>query len=244
MLPDTGTDYVSPVLCSMVSASPDVSSYTDFEDFSAALRETRPIFAALSVSADMAQLMIDDGDDTLIDKLEKRPLQEQMLRNAISWVWEPREGFPTLTERQKPIFQALLTAEIRSIDRENTQWLKEVVSKQGWPTISDVGENASQNAWLLVQHADGDPVFQLDVLRMMEPLVVEGEVSSRNYAYLYDRVMLKLTGKQRYATQMWCQDGKMEPQPLEDPEAVAEQRAAMGLEPFEEYRKNFPETCE
>jgi hypothetical protein len=35
----------------------------------------------------------------------------------------------------------------------------------------------------------------------MEPLVAQGEVTKQNYAYLYDRIMLKLAGKQRYATQ-------------------------------------------
>jgi beta-glucosidase len=46
----------------------------------------------------------------------------------------------------------------------------------------------------LVQHADDDPVFQLKMLRLMEPLAAGGQVSPRNYALLYDRVMLQMVG--------------------------------------------------
>ena len=42
---------------------------------------------------------------------------------------------------------------------------------------------------------------------------------------------------------MWCKDGRMEPQPIEDEGAVEDLRKQMLLEPFAEYRKNFPETC-
>ncbi len=42
----------------------------------------------------------------------------------------------------------------------------------------------------------------------MEPLILSGEVSKGDYAYLYDRVMLKISGKQRYGTQAMCLDGK------------------------------------
>lgn len=229
--------------CSLVSSRPDTGKYSDYDAMVAALRQTRPIFDALRSSAELTNLLITDKDDALAAQLEKRTVQEQILRNSFSWVWSNQPGFPQLGQNQKAIFSALLSGETMRVDHANTQWLKAVVEEKGWPTVSMVGEKASRKAWLLVQHADQDPVFQLDTLRMMEPLVDQGEVSPRDYAYLYDRVMLKLTGKQRYATQMWCQDGKMEPQPLEDEATVAELRTKMTLDPLEEYRKNFPETC-
>ncbi|TAD72001.1 MAG: hypothetical protein EAY70_13740, partial [Sphingomonadales bacterium] len=98
-------------------------------------------------------------------------------------------------------------------------------------------------AWLLVQHADHDPAFQLEVLRLMEPLLAAKEVSPGNYAYLYDRITLKLTGKQRFATQFWCMDGTMQPRLLEQPDQIDELLAAMELEPLDEYRQFFRPTC-
>jgi hypothetical protein len=103
--------------------------------------------------------------------------------------------------------QSRLGAAMTARDHANTEWLKGIVAERGWPTISQVGEEAAFNAWLLVQHADHDPLFQLRSLRLMEPLVAQGEVTKQNYAYLYDRIMLKLAGKQRYATQVMCRDG-------------------------------------
>jgi len=108
----------------------------------------------------------------------------------------------------------LNSAEMGRLDRANTNWLKQVVAEHGWPTYSLVGEDASRKAWLLAQHADHDPVFQLDVLGLMEPLVEAGEVNKTDYAYLYDRVMLKLIGTQLYATQVTCEDGKRIPRPV------------------------------
>lgn len=120
-------------------------------------------------------------------------------------------------------------------DRENTEWLKQIVKAQGWPKRSEVGNDAAHEAWLLVQHADADPAFQLMVLRAMEPLVPSGEVSKSDYAYLYDRVMLKITGKQRYGTQATCDNGQRVPQPLEDEKALNRLRAEVGLAPVAEY---------
>ena len=228
--------------CALISSRPKTEHYADYESLVATLETTRPIFDALRAAAERASLIVAD-EDNLASRLESRVLQEQLLRNAFAWAWSDQPGYPALTDRQKPIFQALLSGETMRVDHENTQWLKGVVERQGWPTVSLVGEAASNDAWLLVQHADQDPVFQLDVLRLMEPLVETKEVSPRDFAYLYDRVMLPLTGKQRYATQMWCKDGRMEPQPLEDEGAVEDLRKQMLLEPFAEYRKNFPETC-
>lgn len=121
-------------------------------------------------------------------------------------------------------------------DHANTQWLKGVVAEHGWPLMSQVGQDASTAAWLLVQHADADPLFQLEALHLMEPLFERGEVAPQNYAYLHDRIMLKLTGRQRYGTQAWCgAQGELEAQPLEEETHVDALRAEVGLQPLAEY---------
>lgn len=120
-------------------------------------------------------------------------------------------------------------------DLDNTQMLKTLVAEHGWPTISQVGSLASHKAWLLIQHADHDPAFQLQALRLMEPLAATGDVRPANYAYLYDRIMLKLTGRQRYATQVMCDGGKRVPRPLEDGIEADVERAKMKLGPLADY---------
>ena len=63
----------------------------------------------------------------------------------------------------------------------------------------------------------------------------KSEVSSRNIAYLTDRVLLAEGKKQIYGTQFQMVDGKFQPKPLEDEANVDRRRAEAGQEPLAEY---------
>ena len=164
-----------------------------------------------------------------------RPLGEQMLRRALSWGQGSQIEAPPLAPLVKTMVELRLGIAMAQRDRGNSEWLKKVVQAEGWPKISTFGKEASGSAWLLVQHADADPPFQLKALRLMEPLVASGEVDKASYAYLYDRVMLKISGKQRYGTQMMCRAGKRVPQPLESESTLNSRRVEAGLPPMSEY---------
>jgi hypothetical protein len=127
-----------------------------------------------------------------------------------------------------------------SIDEENTVYLETVVKASGWPTISAVGPEASQAAWLLVQHADHRPDFQVHCLELMKALP-EGEISPRNIAYLEDRVRVAKGEPQLYGTQFYKEGGHFEPRLIEDEAHLEERRAAMGLETFEANRRRMVE---
>lgn len=236
---------ISYPLCEQVASKPQVSEFANFADFTETLGTVRPVFDTLVTTTKLAGQIAGPTTTALADELNHRPMAEQIYRNAFGWVWQqdPADGVPKLTKKQRAIFSALLTAQLARTDRENTVWLKQVIAKQGWPTISMVGEDASQRAWLLAQHADHDPVFQLEVLRLMEPLLETREVSPRTYAYLYDRVMLKLVGTQRFATQTTCERGNRVASPLEDELRMPEYRQSVGLETFEEYLRQFSFPC-
>ena len=75
----------------------------------------------------------------------------------------------------------------------------------------------------------------------MKPLVAQREVSQQNYAYLYDRVMLKLAGKQRYGTQAACIGGDLKPQALENEAALDKLRSEVGLGPEADYLSRMDE---
>lgn len=219
--------------------------FDSFDEFSKNLTSTRPIHDAMLAATDHATLLAKMPKYDLAADLRNRIIAEQVVRRAFSWaqVTEQEPRIPLLTDQQRPVFSMLNSMEAARLDRANTKWLKKVVAENGWPTKSVVGEDASHKSWLLAQHSDHDPVFQLDVLRLMEPLVEVEEVSKRDYAYLYDRVMLKLVGTQRYATQVTCEKGKRVWQPLENSEQLAALRASIGLEPFEEYLTWFSTPC-
>ena len=48
---------------------------------------------------------------------------------------------------------------LRKMDKESTEYMKQVIAEFGLPTIPLVGEKASLFAWLLVQHS-ADREFQ------------------------------------------------------------------------------------
>src|SRR3546814_7736255 len=109
--------------------------------------------------------------------------------------WGAEEGDPRLPAELRPLFDYLTWAMIATEDRRNRKMLRGYIAEKGWPTISAVGKEESHAAWLLAQHADEDPALQVEALRLMEPLAKTGEASTSDYAYLYARVMLKLTGR-------------------------------------------------
>lgn len=227
-------DFRDP-LCAAVASAPYPIDLRSFARFSQAVAVARPIADTYLAAIRAAEEVGGPRSPALADKLLARPLGEQMLRFGLGWGEGVMKDAPALAPEVKAIVTARLGAALAERDRANTLWLQGIVAKQGWPRVSKVGEPASRQAWLLVQHADADPAFQLQALRLMEPLVNAGEVSRQNYAYLYDRVMLKITGQQRYATQLTCEKGRRVPQPLEDERTMPKRRAEAGLEPFAEY---------
>jgi hypothetical protein len=68
-------------------------------------------------------------------------------------------------------------------------------------------------------------------------------VNPKHYAYLYDRVMLSITGKQRYGTQFACRAKRMTLLPLEDPAAVDSKRASVGMGTMEAQIGALPKRC-
>ncbi len=132
---------------------------------------------------------------------------------------------------------------IAPIDHDNTEWMKQLVAKQGWPGISEVGKDGAQVAWLLVQHADADPAFQKRVLPLMEAAVAKHEAEPSLFALLTDRV-LRAEGKpQRYGTQFQTgDDGTMSMQPTEDEANLDARRASVGLPSIAEYKQVLSET--
>jgi len=137
----------------------------------------------------------------------------------------------------------------RSVDTNNTSDLKELIKIYTWFMISEFGQRADQNAWLLVQHADMDYAFQKSVLTILSGLWQKGETNPTNYAYLFDRVAASFndptqTTLQRYGTQGECTGpGTWEPLPMEDPERIDDRRATVGLGTEADYIKLFKDIC-
>ena len=123
------------------------------------------------------------------------------------------------------------------IDEGNTLWLNDLVDRLGWPSISLVGEDGAQAAWLFAQHASQHPDLQRKFLGLLRDAVAAGEAPPRHLAYLEDRVRVHEGLPQLYGTQFTqvVLEYRWDPFPIEDPEHVDERRAAVGLSPLAEY---------
>lgn len=221
--------YGDPICATVTTALPQGVWGKDWGSFQAALAGARRVAAMLTWSASLAQAVADEGATDLPGMLNARPMTDQVLRLSVSWNEGEHKGAPPLAPAEQGIVRSLTWLAINARDHANAEWMKAEVAAHGWPTIAKVGKAASANAWLLVQHADGDPPLQLRMLRLMEPLAARGEVAPDNYALLYDRVMLKIAGKQRYGTQMSCATGSWAPSPLEDAGKVDAYRRSAGM---------------
>lgn len=116
--------------------------------------------------------------------------------------------------------------------------LEKIVRQVGYPGFRQVGQKSSDNFWLMVQHADAHPDFQRQVLRLMLPEVRRKNAGGTNYAYLVDRVAVGTGQPQEYGTQLEYKGpgaGKAVPRLLRDPQNVDKRRAALGMEPLQQY---------
>ena len=123
-----------------------------------------------------------------------------------------------------------------SVDKENTKFMKETIKKTGWPKISDVGKEAANTAWLLVQHADLNPTFQKKCLKLIEALP-KGEIDQRDVAYLVDRVLVAENKPQLYGTQFKGVGKDLAVSEVKDRPNLDKRRKKMGLSTFAEYEK-------
>ena len=135
-------------------------------------------------------------------------------------------------------FTAKTAKAMNEIDHVNTERMKWIVLKFGWPTPAMVGVESCSNAWLLVQHADADHRFQKQCLKLIEPLARNHVIEGRFYAYLYDRVAQGENRLQRFGTQGKNDAaGQLIISPVEDPKKVDVYRKEFGLTPIEDYAK-------
>jgi hypothetical protein len=140
------------------------------------------------------------------------------------------ETLPRGAERSIRYYMA--SVRMCEADQQSAQFVGEIFEREGWPRISQYGEDVDQSFWLLVQHAPLS--LQEAVLPELERLYPLGETAPRNFGMLYDRVMQRNGQPQRYGSHYTCPDGVHQLYQVEDEAALNEYRAALGMPPIEE----------
>jgi hypothetical protein len=120
-------------------------------------------------------------------------------------------------------------------DSVNTAWLKTYVARWGWPTAAQIGREAVEAAFLIVQHAVHDTAFMRAMLPAIEQARQRGDLDGGAVAMLTDRIEVKAGHAQIYGTQLSLKSGRWVLDPIADSAAVDARRKSMGLPPLAEY---------
>ena len=120
---------------------------------------------------------------------------------------------------------------MEAIHLKNSARLRELIDRHGWPGEEIAGKDGAEAAWLIAQHAIGEPEFQRRALQWMRDSAAQGCIPAWHAAYLEDRIAMCEGRPQRFGTQ-WLddpRDGRIRPWKLADIEHVDELRAGVGL---------------
>ena len=129
------------------------------------------------------------------------------------------------------------TALLRGMTREDsvrTERLKAMIALYGWPDGDRAGREASQAAFLILQHSPSQ-TFQVEMLPVIEGLAGTGQVPGQDLALLTDRVLKQQGSPQRYGTQFDFVGDTLVLYEVEDKAALEERRERMGLPPMSVY---------
>ncbi len=125
--------------------------------------------------------------------------------------------------------------EMEQMHFKNADILNDLIEQIGYPTYDKVGEEASEAAWLVIQHAISRPDFMVKCRDLLEVAVSENKANPKNLAYLTDRISV-LSGKpQLYGSQFgWDENGELNPNRYDDLDKVNYRRKAICLNSLEE----------
>src|SRR5580765_1884602 len=79
---------------------------------------------------------------------------------------------------------------MEAIHINNAARLRELIDQHGWPAEDIAGKDGAEAAWLIAQHAVGEPDFQRQVLRLVTECATAGRIPAWHVAYLEDRIAM------------------------------------------------------
>ena len=123
-------------------------------------------------------------------------------------------------------------------DSINLIKVKKIIDTYGWLGPDEVGKQGAQTIFLVIQHADS--LTQVTYVPLMRDAVRKGKARPQDLALLEDRILTDQGKEQIYGSQVRTNEaGKYEFYPIKDEPNVNKRRAAVGLQPLEEYAKYF-----
>jgi Family of unknown function (DUF6624) len=124
---------------------------------------------------------------------------------------------------------------MEELHNRNANMLNDIIDQIGYPTLDKVGKEASEAAWLVIQHSIGQPVFMKRCRDLLEHAVKDDKANPADLAYLTDRIAVFEGKPQLYGTQFdWDEHGELSPNIYDDLTRVNERRMAIGFHSLED----------
>lgn len=125
------------------------------------------------------------------------------------------------------------------IDRKNQQIVVSIIENCGFPTVDEHGSRSVEAVFLVLQHAGKD--LRAKYFPLVKESAERGDLSWSTVALMEDRMLKDNGEKQKYGSQVEKLNGSNQwtLYPIDHPETVDERRAKVGLEPLEDYLRNF-----
>ncbi|AZQ43279.1 DUF6624 domain-containing protein [Nonlabens ponticola] len=125
--------------------------------------------------------------------------------------------------------------QMEALHNVNADKLQDIIDEIGFPSIDKVGKEASDAAWLVIQHAISKPLFMKSCLTHLQRLANNEDAYRIPIAYLSDRIAVFQDKPQLYGTQFdWDDQGMMSPQLMDDAGLVNQRRHELGLNTVEQ----------
>lgn len=157
---------------------------------------------------------------TFRDELIRLIGEDQAMREVLAGTGELFHGYHPAMEK---------------VHLKNAKRLKEIIElNKGFPTTSQVGEEACVAALRITLHAISWPEFMRAQEEQLLTLAKEHKVPKPYVAMLVDRIRFYEGLKQVYATSAdWDENGILRISEVEEPETLNQRRTAMDLSPLE-----------
>lgn len=139
----------------------------------------------------------------VITEFEKKEIIAEL--NAINAIDQKYAGLPPKELTEKYGHEKgweIFTKQRDSIGLLNQGKIKNLYKKYGYLGYKEVGETASNDFWISIQHADNDIIFQKEMLAELKKEISKNNAGKVEYAMLEDRVNVNTGKKQRFGTQV------------------------------------------
>jgi hypothetical protein len=142
--------------------------------------------------------------------------------------------------REKDNFEDEYHPDLEKLHIRNAKTLEKLIEKNGFPVLSNSGEEGVKLAWMVIQHAISLPDFIRSSLDQMRFAAAQRDYPLELLAYTEDLVAYLEGRGQIYGTHMEWRNGEYVPSQVSDPQYLEHRRKSFGLTNLEDQNMTYP----